>query len=83
MQNPSYAFLTDYRAELAEAEDPDAHLEQIKQRLNRVRSPFRSAEYFEIEEIIDPRDTRRVLCQWTGLAQKSLRVDPPRFWYRP
>ncbi|MCZ6708915.1 MAG: methylmalonyl-CoA carboxyltransferase, partial [Gammaproteobacteria bacterium] len=40
-----------YKAELAEVADYDAHLEKIRARLNRVRSPFRSAEYFEIEEI--------------------------------
>ena len=72
-----------YKAELAEAEDYDAHLDMIKRRLNRLRSPFRSAEYFEIEEIIDPRDTRKLLCQWIKLAQKSLRTTPPEFWYRP
>ncbi len=72
-----------YKAELAEAEDYDIHLDRIKQRLNRLRSPFRSAEYFEIEEIIDPRDTRKVLCQWIKLAQKSLGTTPPEFWYRP
>ena len=43
-----------YKAELAEAEDRDAHLAAIRARLDRVRSPFRSAEAFDIEDIIDP-----------------------------
>ena len=72
-----------YKAEIAEAEDPDAHLAKIKDRLNRLRSPFRSAEYFEIEEIIDPRKTRSYLCKWAKLARKALRTDPPNFGYRP
>jgi acetyl-CoA carboxylase carboxyltransferase component len=72
-----------YKAELAEVEDYDAHLEKIKNRLNQVRSPFRSAEYFEIEEIIDPRDTRRNLCHWANLAHKALRPGPTAFSYRP
>ncbi len=72
-----------YKAEIAEAKDPDAHLAKIKERLNRLRSPFRSAEYFEIEEIIDPRKTRGYLCRWAKLARKALRVDPPNFGYRP
>lgn len=72
-----------YKAELAEAADYDDHLAKIKERLNRVRSPFRSAEFFEIEEIIDPRDTRKVLCQWARLARKASRTDAPRFTYRP
>ena len=53
------------------------------ERLNRVRSPFRSAEYFEIEEIIDPRDTRPILCRWAKLAAGSLTVGPQAFTYRP
>jgi acetyl-CoA carboxylase carboxyltransferase component len=72
-----------YKAELAEAADPEAHLAAIKARLNRVRSPFRSAEHFEIEQIIDPRDTRPVLCHWANLVQPSLRPGPTAFSYRP
>ena len=58
------------------------HLAKIKARLNKVRSPFRSAEFFEIEEIIDPRDTRSKLCGWIKLAAKALRTHPAQFWYR-
>lgn len=72
-----------YKAELAEAEDYDAHLAKIKERLNRVRSPFRSAEFFEIEEIIDPRDTRAVLCRWVQLARRALTTDRQAFTFRP
>jgi acetyl-CoA carboxylase carboxyltransferase component len=72
-----------YKAELAEADDSDAHLADIKQRLNRLRSPFRSAEFFEIEEIIDPRDTRFNLCRWANLAYRALKPGPVAFSYRP
>jgi acetyl-CoA carboxylase carboxyltransferase component len=72
-----------YKAELAAAENYDAHLEALKERLNRLRSPFRSAEYFEIEEIIDPRDTRAHLCRWVTLARAALRPGPVAFPYRP
>jgi len=37
-------------------------------RLNRVRSPFRTAEAFLVEEIIDPRDTRPLLCEFANFA---------------
>ena len=47
-----------YRAEITEAEDPQAKLKEIEERLNKLRSPFRSAEKFWVEEIIDPRKTR-------------------------
>lgn len=72
-----------YKAELAGAADYDAHLEAIRERLNRVRSPFRSAEYFEIENIIDPRETRSHLCHWANLARRSLTTGPSAFTYRP
>jgi acetyl-CoA carboxylase carboxyltransferase component len=72
-----------YKAELADADDYDAHLARIKTRLNRLRSPMRSAEYFEIEEIIDPRDTRPLLTRWIPLARKALRPGPVAFGYRP
>ena len=72
-----------YKAELAEVSDYDAHLADIKQRLNRLRSPFRSAEYFEIEEIIDPRDTRLHLCRWAKLVAGTVSTGSTRFSYRP
>ena len=72
-----------YKAELAEADDYDSHLARIKERLNRVRSPFRSAEYFEIEEIIDPRTTRPVLCRWANLVAGSRRTGRQAFTFRP
>jgi propionyl-CoA carboxylase beta chain len=61
-----------YKAELEKAEDPAAALAAIKERLGRVTSPFRTAEHFLIEDIIDPRDTRALLCEFAALAQKTL-----------
>ena len=61
-----------YRAELEAAPDPAAHLEAIRARLNQVRSPFRTAERFGIEDIIDPRDTRPLLCEFAALAWAKL-----------
>ncbi|MDY7104095.1 MAG: carboxyl transferase domain-containing protein [Actinomycetota bacterium] len=72
-----------YKAELADADDPEGRLAEIVDHLNRYRSPMRSAEFFEIEEVIDPRDTRPMLCQWAGLVQRSLRPGPSAFGYRP
>ena len=43
-----------------------------RDRLNRVRSPFRTAERFGIEDIIDPRDTRPLLCEFVDLAWQRL-----------
>lgn len=64
-----------YKAEIEAAEDRAAHLEAIRERLNRVRSPFRTAEIFGIEDIIDPRETRPLLCEFADLAWRSLGQD--------
>ncbi len=61
-----------YKAELERAEDPAAALADIKARLARVTSPFRTAEQFLIEDIIDPRETRPLLCEFAALAQRSV-----------
>jgi acetyl-CoA carboxylase carboxyltransferase component len=57
-----------YKSLLADADDPEALKREIEEKLNAVRSPFRTAEAFMIEEIIDPRDTRRLLCEFAELA---------------
>jgi acetyl-CoA carboxylase carboxyltransferase component len=61
-----------YRRELEAAEDPAALRAAIEARLNAVRSPFRTAERFGVEEIIDPRDTRPLLCDWAARAYEVL-----------
>ena len=61
-----------YKAELEAASDPKAHLADIKARLDKVRSPFRTAEAFMVEDVIDPRDTRPLLCEFAELAQERL-----------
>ncbi|TNE63133.1 MAG: methylmalonyl-CoA carboxyltransferase [Alphaproteobacteria bacterium] len=61
-----------YKAELEKAEDPAALLAQIRARLDKVRSPFRTAEAFMVEDIIDPRETRPLLCEFANLAQGRL-----------
>lgn len=61
-----------YRRELEASDDPQALLEELTAKLEGVRSPFRTAEAFGIEEIIDPRDTRPLLCEWVDDAYRRL-----------
>lgn len=61
-----------YRREIEAAPDPAAHRKEIEERLNKLRSPFRTAEAFGVEEIIDPRDTRPLLCEWIETAFEML-----------
>ncbi|MGY4309437.1 acetyl-CoA carboxylase carboxyltransferase component [Bradyrhizobium sp. USDA 4369] len=66
-----------YRAEIDAAPDPKARLKEIEERLNKLRSPFRSAEKFWVEEIIDPRKTRALLCEFARLAEPLRTPGPP------
>lgn len=72
-----------YRADIAAAADPAKYRAEIEARLNLVRSPFRSAEAFLIEEIIDPRDTRPLLCEFANLAAPLRKPGPSAFPMRP
>ncbi len=76
-----------YRRELEAAEDPVALRAEIEARLDAVRSPFRTAERFGIEEIIDPRATRALLCEWAAdaheLVTHELAAGPKRRGPRP
>jgi acetyl-CoA carboxylase carboxyltransferase component len=74
-----------YQADLERADDPAAMLADIRARLDAVRNPLRTAERFGIEEIIDPRETRPLLCDWVRDAYATLPVAPgkPSFGTRP
>ena len=72
-----------YRAEIEAAADPKAKLAEIEARLNQLRSPFRTAESFWVEEIIDPRETRPLLCEFANLAEPLRAPGPRTFGMRP
>jgi acetyl-CoA carboxylase carboxyltransferase component len=57
-----------YKAQLEAADDPDALRAEIEARLARARNPFKTAEVFLVEDIVDPRDTRALLCEFAELA---------------
>ncbi|MFN2522527.1 MAG: acyl-CoA carboxylase subunit beta [Mycobacteriales bacterium] len=68
---------------LAESPDAAALKEEIAARLEGVRSPFRTAEAYLVEEIVDPADTRPLLCEWVEQAYAGLAALPPRKGMRP
>jgi propionyl-CoA carboxylase beta chain len=59
-----------YKSELEASDNPKAKLQEIKDRLAKVTSPFRTAEQFIIEDIIDPRETRARLCEFVSLMMR-------------
>ncbi|MFS0575417.1 carboxyl transferase domain-containing protein [Sporosarcina sp. 179-K 3D1 HS] len=61
-----------YRRKLESSDNPQALLEKLAAQFESYRSPFKTAEAFGIEEIIDPRDTRPLLCEWIEDAYSLL-----------
>lgn len=59
-----------YQAELLNSADPQKKVSEIKSRLEKVASPFRTAEKFAVENIIDPRATRKILCDFVKLVMR-------------
>lgn len=73
-----------YRREIEAAEDPDAKLQEIEDRLTALASPFRTAEATG-QDIIDPRETRPLLAEFVKDAQRILQsqLGPPHMPYLP
>ncbi len=72
-----------YKAEIEKAADPEAKRAEIEARIRQFASPLRSAEKFDVEEIIDPRDTRRLLCEFADLAAPLRTPGKRAFGVRP
>lgn len=64
-----------YRREIESAPDPARREREIEEELRQLASPFRTAEAFAIEDIIDPRETRPYLCQFIDALQGRLRTQ--------
>ena len=74
-----------FHREIAAAEDPDAKRRELEERLRSSRTPFPRAESFAVHELIDPRETRPLLCQWVDWIQPRLATltGATRFPMRP
>tara|TARA_B000000460_G_C21431542_1_gene355394 strand:- start:567 stop:836 length:270 start_codon:yes stop_codon:yes gene_type:complete len=79
-----------YRRDIATSDDPEARRQEIEARLNAMASPFRTAEATGGEslhgiDIIDPRNTRSLLCDFVDMAQDMLdtQLGPPIYPYVP
>jgi len=79
--DPEDFFLS--KAQIEAAPDPDAARREIAARLDRLRSPFRSAERFYVEEIVAPSETRRWICEFAELAAAAPPSGGRRYTYRP
>ncbi|HXQ16729.1 MAG TPA: carboxyl transferase domain-containing protein [Caulobacteraceae bacterium] len=71
-----------YKRQLAEAADPVALRAEINARIESARGPIGPLNRFQMEEMIDPRDTRRWICDWLETAWKII-AQPARLAPRP
>lgn len=72
-----------YKAEIEGADDPERKRAEIEQRVRSLTSPFRSAEAFVIEDIIDPRQTRNKLVDFVNLTARLREPGQVSFGIRP
>ena len=76
-----------YKRQLAEAADPQALRAEINARIESARGPIGPLNRFEMEEMIDPRDTRRLVCEWLTdayrVANDLARLGPRALQFRP
>lgn len=63
-----------HKAEIEAAPDPTAKRAELEAFYLNMTSPFRTAEKFGILDIIDPRETRSILCDWVEDAWELLKT---------
>jgi len=74
-----------FRREIAAAPDPEVKRRELEDKLLATRSPFSAAEAFGVHDMIYPRKTRGVLCDWIEMIEPRLAAprQPRAFTYRP
>ena len=75
-----------FRREIENSPNPEEKLREIEAQLKQFESPFRTAEKFGVEDIIDPRETRSRLCALISVSQHYLKTElgmKPRYGVRP
>lgn len=76
-----------YKRQLAEAKDPAALRAEINARIESARGPMGPLNKFQMEEMIDPRETRELVCEWLENAWRVVsqpaRLVPRALQFRP
>jgi len=76
-----------YKRQLAESADPVALRAEIEARIESARGPIGPLNRFQMEEMIDPRDTRPMVCEWVRTAYRVVsqpaRLHPRALGFRP
>ncbi len=76
-----------YKRQLAQAADPQAFRAELMARIESARGPVGPLSRFQVEEMIDPRDTRALICEWLDTAwnivSQPARLKPRPVQFRP
>lgn len=75
-----------YRREIEGADDPEARRRELEDEIAAAQSVFPRAEDFGVHDLIDPRRTRPMLCDWIEEMQPRLESrerGPRRYTMRP
>jgi propionyl-CoA carboxylase beta chain len=68
-----------FRREIAGSSDPEgARREKIEEYQDKFASPYVAAERGFIDEVIEPKDTRRKLIRALKLLENKRDTNPPR-----
>lgn len=63
-----------FKREIEEAEDPAEYRRLAEERMLALADPWRTAEAFGVESMIDPRDTREVVCAFLNASLHKLQT---------
>ena len=74
-----------FHRQIAAAPDPEAFRRELEEKLVSQRSAYGRGEAFGANDLIDPRHTRPVLCDWVDRIQMQLseHTGPRSYTYRP
>ncbi|MBW1884925.1 MAG: propionyl-CoA carboxylase [Deltaproteobacteria bacterium] len=76
-----------FRREIEAADDPETRRAELEEEMARAHSVIPRSEEFGVHDVIDPRSTRPLLCEWLEEIQTSLaehvRAGAPRYSIRP
>lgn len=72
-----------YKRDIQSSDDPDQRRRDLEAEFSALGSPLRTAARFGINDVIDPRDTRPLLCDWIEQAYEVIETGEKKRSLRP
>ena len=64
-----------HRRQIQASEDPSALIAEVESRMRAASSPWKTAEAFGVEEMIDPTETRGIIVRFLKAAQGAIKQN--------